>query len=66
MSTYSPAAIIYRRDRNLLDFDEKMSVLVQKVVGRRFGRYFLPFAAGVGFSYSSYSWTPKIDKKNRA
>ncbi len=62
MSTYSPAAIIYRRDHNLLDFDEKMSVLAQKVIGRRFGKYFLPFAAGVGFSYSTYSWSPKIDK----
>ncbi len=64
MSTYSPAAIIYRRDHNLLDFDEKMSVLVQKVVGRRFGRYFLPFAAGVAFSYSAYTWSPRIKKED--
>ncbi len=42
MSAYSPAALIYRRDRNLLDFDERMSVLVQKVVGRRVGNYFFP------------------------
>ncbi len=63
MSTYSPAAIIYRRDHNLLDFDEKMSVLVQKVVGRQFGRYFLPFAAGVAFSYSTYTWSPRIKKE---
>ncbi len=26
------------------------------------GTIFFPFAAGVGFSYSSYSWSPKIDK----
>jgi len=63
MSTYSPAAIIYRRDHNLLDFDEKMSVLVQKVVGRKFGRFFFPFAAGVAFSYSSYTWSPRIKKE---
>jgi hypothetical protein len=60
MSTYGPAPILYRRDHNLLDFDEKMSVLVQKVVGQRHGDYFLPFAAGVAFSRNTYRWTPKI------
>ncbi|MEM5785703.1 MAG: PEP/pyruvate-binding domain-containing protein [Syntrophobacteraceae bacterium] len=62
ISVFSPKAILYRRDHNLLDFDERMSVLVQKVVGRHFGRYFLPFAAGVSFSKNIYSWTPKINK----
>lgn len=60
MSTFSPAAILYRRDRNLIDFDERMSVLVQKVVGRRFGPYFFPLAGGVAFSQNAYAWTPKI------
>jgi len=64
MSTFGPGPILYRRDHNLLDFDEKMSVLVQKVVGRRFGDYYFPFAAGVGFSYSSYSWTTRIKKED--
>ena len=64
MSTYGPAPIFYRKNHNLLDFDEKMSVLVQKVVGRQFGKYFFPFAAGVGHSYSSYSWTPQINKED--
>ena len=62
MSTSGPAPLIYRKDNNLLDFDEKMSVLVQKVVGRQFGKYFFPFVSGVGHSYSSYSWTPQINK----
>jgi len=64
MSTFGPGPILYRRNHNLLDFDEKMSVLVQKVVGRRFGKYFFPFAAGVGFSYSSYTWTSRINKED--
>jgi hypothetical protein len=64
MSTFGPAPILYRRDHNLLDFDEKMSVLVQKVVGRRFGDYFFPFAAGVAFSYNAYAWNPQIKKEN--
>ncbi len=64
MSTYGPAPLLYRRDHNLLDFDEKMSVLVQKVVGRRQGDYFFPFAAGVAFSYCAYTWTPRIRKED--
>lgn len=64
MSTFGPGPILYRRNHNLLDFDEKMSILVQKVVGRRFGDYFFPFAAGVGFSYSSYAWTSRIKKED--
>ncbi len=59
-SVFSPRAILYRRDHNLLDFDERMSVLVQKVVGRQYGKYFFPFAAGVAFSQNIYSWTPRI------
>lgn len=64
MSTYGPAPILYRRDHNLLDFDEKMSVLVQKVVGRRLGSLFFPFAAGVAFSHNPFRWTPRIRKED--
>lgn len=63
MSTFSPAAILYRRDHSLIDYDERMSVLVQKVVGRRFGDYFFPFAAGVAFSQNAYAWTPRIKRE---
>jgi hypothetical protein len=64
MSTVAQAPILYRRDHNLLDYDEKMSVLVQKVVGRRFGDYFFPFAAGVAFSHNPYRWTLRIRKED--
>lgn len=63
MSTFGPAPILYRLDHNLLDFDEKMSVLVQKVVGRRMGEYFFPFVAGVAFSRNVYAWNPQIKKE---
>jgi hypothetical protein len=63
MSTFGPAPILYRRDHNLLDFDERMSVLVQKVVGRRFGPYLFPFAGGVAFSQNVYRWNPQIKKE---
>lgn len=64
VSVFSPAAILYRRDHNLLDFDERMSVLVQKVVGRRFGDYFYPFAGGVAFSRNMHPWTPRIRRED--
>ena len=38
-------------------------MVVQKVVGRRFGDYFFPFAAGVLFSRNVYAWNPKIKKE---
>jgi polyhydroxyalkanoate synthesis regulator phasin len=63
ISTYALDPIIYRQDHNLLDFDERMNVLVQKVVGTRKGKYFFPAAAGVAFSYNGYRWNPKIKKE---
>lgn len=59
-SVFSPRAFLYRQDHNLIDFDERMSILVQKVVGRRFGDYFFPAAAGVAFSQNMYAWTRRI------
>jgi hypothetical protein len=62
-STFGPDPILYRRDHGLLDYDERMAMVVQKVVGRRFGDYFLPFASGVMFSRNVYAWNPKIKKE---
>jgi hypothetical protein len=59
-STFGPDPILYRRDHGLLDYDERMAMIVQKVVGRRFGDYFFPFAGGVMFSWNVYAWNPKI------
>jgi hypothetical protein len=61
---YGPDPILYRRDHGLLDYNERMAMIVQKVVGRRFGDWFLPFASGVMFSYNSYAWSPKIQKED--
>jgi hypothetical protein len=62
-STYGPDPILYRVDHGLLDYDERMAMVVQKVVGQRFGDYFLPFASGVMFSRNVYAWNPKIKKE---
>jgi hypothetical protein len=58
----SPDAIAYRRQKDLLDYDERMGVLIQRVVGQRFGDYYFPVIAGVGFSYNPFQWNPRIDR----
>jgi hypothetical protein len=62
-STFGPDPILYRMDHGLLDFDERMAMVVQKVVGRRWGDYFFPFVSGVLFSRNVYAWNPKIRKE---
>lgn len=62
-STFGPDPILYRRDHGLLDYDERMAMMVQKVVGRRFGDYFFPFVGGVMFSKNVHTWNPKIKKE---
>ncbi len=55
-STMSLAALDYRKRRGLDKKEEQMSLLVQRVSGSRFGKYFLPSAAGVGYSVSPYKF----------
>lgn len=62
-STFGPDPILYRRDHGLLDYDERMAMMVQKVVGRRFGDYFFPLVGGVMFSKNVHTWNPKIKKE---
>jgi hypothetical protein len=45
-STLNPGALLYRRSRGLLDYDERMAVLIQVVQGEVHGRYYLPHLAG--------------------
>lgn len=59
-STLNPDALLYRRQVGLLDYDERMAVLIQQVVGARYGRYFFPAVAGVAFSRNPFRWTPRI------
>jgi len=63
-STFGPDPIIYRRERNLLEFNEQMGILIQEVVGRKAGRYFLPAFAGVAFSRTEFRWSPRIRRED--
>ncbi len=62
-SGLNPDALIYRRKQGLLDYDERLAILIQVVQGERFGDSYLPHTSGVGFSRNLYRWTPKIDRK---
>lgn len=60
-STLSKDALDYRTRRGLLDRDEQMALLIQRVSGARHGRYFFPQFAGVAYSFNPYVWSPAID-----
>lgn len=53
-STFFRGARTYRRTIGAEDADEKMAVLVQEVVGQRFGDRFYPHVSAVGKSFSYY------------
>jgi hypothetical protein len=59
-TTLNPDALLYRRSRGLLDYDERMAVLIQGVVGEKQGQYFMPQTAGVAFSHNQFRWSPQI------
>jgi len=63
-STFGPDPIQYRAERNLLDFQEGMGVLIQEVVGTHVGDYFLPAFAGVAFSRNEFRWSPRIKRED--
>ncbi len=63
-STINPDAILYRQHHGLIDYDERMAVLLQRVRGKRYGRYFMPSIAGVGFSRNPFRWHPKIRRED--
>ncbi len=60
-STMSEEALGYRMRRGVLDQDEQMALLVQRVSGRPYGNLFFPHLAGVAFSFNPYVWNEGID-----
>ena len=60
-SSMSEEALIYRAERGVLEKDEQMALLVQRVSGAQYDGLFFPQVAGVGFSYNPYVWSKDID-----
>jgi hypothetical protein len=63
-STFKPDALLYRRSRDLQDYDERMAILIQEVQGEKWRQYYMPFAAGVAFSRNLYRWAPQIRRED--
>jgi hypothetical protein len=62
-SVYSPDALMYRRHMGLLDYDERMAILLQEVQGQRHRQYYFPALAGVAYSYSPIVWNPRLRRE---
>ncbi|MDX9753719.1 MAG: PEP/pyruvate-binding domain-containing protein [bacterium] len=62
-SCMSETALSYRAARGLLDQDEQMALLVQRVSGNQYGAFFYPQIAGVGYSINPYPWNHNIDSQ---
>ena len=60
-SSMSLSALDYRKRRGLAGRDEQMALLVQRVSGSHYDRYYMPCAAGVGYSYSPYRFLKSLD-----
>lgn len=62
-SVYSPDALTYRRRVGLLDYDERMAILLQEVQGQRYRQYYFPAVAGVAYSFSPIVWHPRLRRE---
>lgn len=62
-SAVNPDALSYRRAMGLEDRDEQMAILVQRVSGMPYKKYFFPSLAGVACSRNLYAWTDRINAK---
>ncbi len=62
-SALNPDALLYRRQMGLIDYDERMAIIIQKVAGQTYKHLFFPTLAGVGFSRNPFLWTPRLKRE---
>jgi pyruvate, water dikinase len=60
-SAMNEDGLLYRQRYGLLERDEQMALLVQRVSGEQLGNLFCPQVAGVGFSFNPFVWHEDID-----
>ncbi len=63
-SALAPDPLIYRQERELLDYDERIGLLIQTVTGFKYRHYFLPAYAGVALSRNDYTWSTRIREED--
>ncbi|HQP33643.1 MAG TPA: PEP/pyruvate-binding domain-containing protein [Polyangiaceae bacterium] len=62
-SGLNPDVMAYRKQMGLLDYDERMGVLIQKVEGTVWRDHLFPLISGVAMSHSPYCWNPQLDRR---
>lgn len=62
-SAMSREALAYRATHRLLERDEQMAILVQRVAGTFRGGAYFPDLSAVGFSFNPYVWHEDIDPR---
>jgi hypothetical protein len=62
-SVFGPDALMYRRRVGLLDYDERMAILLQEVQGQRHRQYYFPALAGVAYSFSPIVWNARLKRE---
>lgn len=63
-STMNEDALAYRINRELMNKDEQMAILVQRVSGDYYVDSFFPHVSGVGNSTNLYLWNKNIDMQS--
>lgn len=63
-SIFNPMAMVDRREHKLLDYDERMAVLLQKIEGEVYGRYYFPTISGIAYSQNFARWAPQIRRQD--
>lgn len=60
-SSMSESALTYRAQRGILDVDEQMALLVQRVSGSFNDDLYFPHVSGVGLSFNPFIWDSAMD-----
>ncbi len=63
-SVLAPDPLVYRQRMGLVDYDERMAILIQEVQGDQRGHYLYPTLAGVGYSRNPFRWHPQIRRED--
>ncbi len=53
-STFNPKALQKRQQFDLIDYDERMALMVQPLIGEEYGRFFWPTIVGTGLSRNPF------------
>ena len=63
-STFNPKAMEERELYDLIDYDERMAIMIQPLTGEQHGRYFFPAIVGIGLSENPFYKETKTRKED--